>query len=193
MKLFKNTGSKLSINKIKILPVVYSILVYLEFVLPVIIFILPFIKVAFLERINGFIFKTSSLFVAKIDTFATISTVLVGVYFSLLTLLLTIDGKSMLTQLNKDTLKKISKELGFALFLTSIYMFSPLLVEINSFINDVVFSVFLLIFLQVIKVGIYFFIIINTDLSQRITSLQKDKEKEDKMYRMVKKLYDKVF
>lgn len=132
-------------------------------------------------------------FIKKIDTFATIATVLVGIYFSLFTILMTADGKSIVSFLDKLTLRKLTGLIAKAFFCSMFYMFSPLVSMISvgkNLLGWVLFLYFVALVVQGSRLGIYFFKIINVDIDVRLNKLKEESEKQKSVERMIKKMYD---
>lgn len=138
----------------------------------------------------------NSIFHLNINLFSTIATVLVGVCFSIISILLTADQNSLIIRSGKLVYKKIMKSVEFTFILSIIYIFSPLLIYKpvgKQYIIDLFLTVFFLYLItQVLRIWIYFHIIIKSDVEGKIELLKTDMNENKSNTMRIKKIYDIV-
>lgn len=146
--------------------------------------------------IFNFIKYVNLVFHLNIDLFSTISTVLVGVCFSIISILLTADQNSLIIRAGKDVYKKIMKSVEISFVLSVIYIFSPLLVYKpagNQYFIDLFLTLFFIYLIdQILRIWIYFHIIIKNDVEGKIDVLNKDISESKRNTMMIRKIYDIV-
>lgn len=167
----------------------------LVWAIPLIYGILGIIMYYKFPEIN-FIKYVNYIFHVNISLFSTISTVLVGICFSIISILLTADQNSLIIRAGKDVYKKIMKSVEVSFILSVIYIFSPLLVYKaagNQYFIDLFLTVFFLYLIaQILRIWIYFHIIIKSDVDGKIEFLNRDISDSKKNTMMIKKIYDIV-
>ncbi|WP_459127757.1 hypothetical protein [Latilactobacillus curvatus] len=136
------------------------------------------------------------VFHVNINLFSTISTVLVGICFSIISILLTADQNSLIVRAGNKEYKKIMKSVEVSFILSIIYIFSPLLVYKpvgkQYFVDLLLTTFFLYLITQVLRIWIYFHIIIKSDVDGKIESLKTDASESKRNTMMIKKIYNIV-
>ncbi|CAJ2233923.1 hypothetical protein [Companilactobacillus paralimentarius] len=174
-----------------------SLMFWLSYLFPLILFIVPFIKFKFLSSLILFLNKGTIDFSENIDTFSTISTVLIGIFFSLFTILLSIDTNSILIRIDKKVLKKLVTLIFIAFVTSFVFVLFPFVIKIVPNLQlgckRFFMSLFLFLILLTLRTGLYFFLIIKFDLNNKVDKIKSDEKKREEEQKMIKKLYDKFF
>lgn len=131
--------------------------------------------------------------------FITISTVLIGIYFSLYAYILSADSSSFFAKLNLKQFKRLIRMItnGF---------FSSMAIVLLSFVNDILYSnfgvvyilllyiLFILIFGSLIEIAIYYSLIFKHDLKSRYDTFENEKveaEEDRKIKAKLKEFLEK--
>lgn len=174
-----------------------SVMLWINYLVPLTILIVPLFKFESIYHINNFINQTTSFFLKDISIFATISTVLIGIFFSLFTVLLSFDVNSILIRIPKKNIKKLILLIFLAFLISFIFMWMPLVTNIlptlNLFSKRLIMIIFLFLSLLSFRIGVYFFLIINFDLENRIDGIKKDENAKEIEQKRIKKIYDHFF
>ncbi|MDY5175323.1 hypothetical protein SM192_01215 [Lactococcus lactis] len=125
----------------------------------------------------------------------TISTVLIGIYFSLYTYILSADLNSFFSRLNL-------KEFRYLIWMITIGFVSSMSIVLLSFINDFLYEafgvafiiflyiLFVLIFGSLILISIYYALIFKRDLDSRYKSFEESKNLSEEERKLKMKLKD---
>ena len=114
------------------------------------------------------------------SNFVTISTVLIGIYFSLYTYILSADASSFFSRLTVKEFKKL-------ILMITIGFCSSMLIVILSFLNDILYKymdlmyigvlylLFVLIFGSLIQISVYYSLIFKYDLNSRYETFNQER------------------
>ncbi|UDM73272.1 hypothetical protein [Vagococcus fluvialis] len=125
----------------------------------------------------------------------TISTVLIGIYFSLYTYILSVDSNSFISEVNKKEFKRLIRMINRGFI-------SSLLIVLLSFVNNelftllsywyilILFLLFIVVIGSLLEIGLFYTMIFKKDLDARYEQFDKSRIEDENNRRVNEKLMD---
>ncbi|MFS7422541.1 hypothetical protein AB6878_02450 [Carnobacterium maltaromaticum] len=149
-----------------------------------------------LEGIEGLYRWFKEVSFVENSNFITISTVLIGIYFSLYTYILSADPNSFFSKIKDEReYKKLIRMINFGFF-------SSMTTVLLSFVNIdlfnklgyryilILFILFIIIFGSLIEIGIYYALIFKNDFREKLNSIESVLSEDEEDRKLKKKLMD---